>query len=46
MWALKLSLFDYELKYSKGINNVHSDCFSRLSLPETTHICEPYELVC
>ena len=25
---------------------MHSDCFSRLSLPETIHIRRPYELAC
>ena len=44
-WALKLSQYDYVFKYSKGVNNVNSDCLSRLPLPETSHECEPYELI-
>jgi len=44
-WALRMSLFDYVFEYSKGINNVHSDCFSRLPLPDIDHECEPYELI-
>ena len=44
-WRLKLSQFNYEFKYSKGKNNALSDCLSRLPLPETVNILEPYELV-
>ena len=44
-WALRLSLYDYVLEYSKGADNVHSDCFSRLPISDTIQICEPYELV-
>ena len=44
-WALKLSHFDYVLEYSKGKFNVNSDWLSRLPLPDTNHVCEPYELV-
>lgn len=44
-WSLKLSQFNYTFQYSRGENNVHSDCLSRLPLPETVHEVEPYELV-
>ena len=44
-WSLRLSQFDYTLKYIKGVDNVHSDCLSRLPLNETVTECEPYELV-
>lgn len=44
-WALRLSQFKYNLEYSKGENNVHSDCLSRLPLPQTVSISEPYELI-
>ena len=44
-WALKLSQFDYEFVYSKGADNVLSDCLSRMSLPTDVIEAEPYELV-
>lgn len=44
-WALKLTCFDYRFEYSKGRDNVNSDCFSRLPLPATSPEFEPYELV-
>lgn len=44
-WALKLSQFDYEFVYSKGSDNVQSDCLSRLPLPVTAPESEPFELV-
>lgn len=45
-WALILSQFNYTLEYSRGQDNVHSDCLSRLPLPETVTEAEPYEIVC
>lgn len=45
-WCLKLSQYNYEFQYSKGSNNVTSDCLSRLPLPVTVKEYEPYELVC
>ena len=44
-WKLKLSQFNYTFEYSKGKDNVNSDCLSRLPLTETKHKCEPYELI-
>ena len=44
-WALKLSQFNYEFKYSKGSINIHADCLSRLPLADTVEECEPYEIV-
>ena len=44
-WALKLSQFDYEFVYSKGADNVLSDCLSRMPLPTDVIESEPYELV-
>ena len=44
-WALKLSQFNYEFIYSKGVDNVNSDCLSRIPLSDTEHVCEPYELI-
>ena len=44
-WALRLSQYKYKFVYSKGTNNVHSDCLSRLPLPITNPECEPYELI-
>ena len=32
--------------YSQGQYNVHSDCLSRLPLPDTVEETEPYEIVC
>ena len=42
---MRLSQFQYEFQYSKGENNVNSDCLSRLPLPDTIRTCEPYELI-
>ena len=44
-WKLRLSQYKYDFVYSKGVNNVHSDCLSRLPLPETVNESEPYELI-
>ena len=44
-WALKLSQFHYDFEYSRGKDNVHSDCLSRLPLADTIAESEPYELV-
>ena len=44
-WSLKLSMFEYEFEYIKGIDNVNGDFLSRLPLPETSEIEEPYELI-
>lgn len=44
-WALKLSQYNYEFVYSKGSDNVHSDCLSRLPLSDTVTESEPYEIV-
>ena len=44
-WALCLSQFKYNLEYSKGINNVHSDFLSGFPLSDTEKKTEPYELV-
>jgi hypothetical protein len=44
-WALKLSQYNYIFQYSRGQNNVNSDCLSRLPLNDTVHECEPYELI-
>ena len=44
-WALRLSQYKYKFLYSKGEHNILSDCLSRLPLPDTTIVSEPYELV-
>lgn len=44
-WYLRLAQFDYCFEYSRGTDNVNSDCLSRLPLPEQGHDCEPYELI-
>ena len=44
-WALKLSQYNYSFVYSRGKDNVHSDCLSRLPLPNTVMEAEPYEIV-
>ena len=44
-WALKLSQYDYEFVFSRGVDNVQSDCLSRLPLPHFPAESEPYELV-
>ena len=44
-WALKLSQYNYRFVYSKGTDNVNSDCLSRLPLKETEPSCEPYEII-
>ena len=44
-WGLQLSQFNYYFEYSKGENNVNSDYLSRLPLPDTITISEPYELI-
>ena len=45
-WSLKLSQYNYVFEYSRGVDNVMSDCLSRLPLPCTVKEYEPYELVC
>ena len=44
-WYLRLSQYNYRFEYSKGENNITSDCLSRLPLPETVTDSEPYELI-
>ena len=44
-WALKLAQFNYRIEYSRGKDNVHNDCFSRLPLSDTVRDSEPYELL-
>lgn len=44
-WALRLSQYNYEFRYSKGTDNVNSDCLSRLPLPDVKPQCEPYEII-
>ena len=44
-WALRLSQFQYEFVYSKGSENIQSDCLSRLPLADTVSHTEPYELI-
>ena len=44
-WRLRLSQFKYTFQYAKGKDQVHSDCLSRLPLPETVPEVEPYELI-
>lgn len=44
-WALRLSQYSYEFQYSKGTDNVNSDCLSRLPLPDIRSQCEPYEII-
>lgn len=44
-WALRLSQFDYTINYSKGSDNVQSDCLSRLPLPDTVTEIEPFEII-
>ena len=44
-WSHRLSQFNFKFIYSKGKDNVVSDCLSRLPLPETSQIYEPYELI-
>ena len=44
-WALKLNQFDYEFQFLSGKENVQSDFLSRMPLPDTVHVNEPYEFV-
>ena len=44
-WRLKLSQFDYDIEFIQGKDNVNSDFLSRLPLPETSKIEEPYEVI-
>ena len=44
-WYLKLSQFNYNFIYSKGKNNVTSDFLSRMPLPQSSNIHEPYDMV-
>ena len=44
-WCLKLAQYNYEFVYSKGANNVQSDCLSRLPLSDVPQIDEPQELI-
>ena len=45
-WSLILSQYNYTFEYSRGKDNVNSDCLSRLPLPDSVTVCEPYEIVC
>ena len=44
-WCLKLCQYNYEFIYSKGKDNVQSDCLSRLPLADIPKINEPEELI-
>ena len=44
-WALKLNQFDYKFQFLSGKENVQSDFLSRVPLPDTVHVNEPYDLV-
>lgn len=44
-WSLILSHYNYTFEYSIGKDNINSDCLSRLPLPDTVSVCEPYEIV-
>ena len=44
-WALRLSQFDYEVQYVRGVDMLNSDCMSRLPLSETVPINEPQEVI-
>ena len=44
-WALRLSIYNYQLVHIPGHLNVQSDCLSRLPLKETSNEPEPAELV-
>ena len=44
-WYLKLSQFTYNFMYSKGKDNVTSDFLSRMPLPQSVNVHEPYEMV-
>ena len=33
-WRLKLSEYDYEIKYKKGVKNVNADVLSRIVIDE------------
>lgn len=44
-WALRLSQFDYDVQYVRGVEMLNSDCMSRLPLAETEPINEPQEVI-
>ena len=44
-WSHRLSQFNFNFLYSKGKDNLVSDFLSRLPLPESSPVVEPYELI-
>ena len=43
--GIEVSQFNYSFVYSRGKDNVNSDCLSRLPLSETASESEPYEII-
>ena len=44
-WCLKMAQYNYDFVYTRGLDNVQSDCLSRLPLQEIPKIEEPEELI-
>ena len=44
-WALRLSQFNFNFEYIKGVDNVHGDYLSRSPLRESEPVQEPNELI-
>ena len=44
-WALRLSQFNFDVQYIKGVDAKNSDFGSRLPLQDTVDLDEPYEII-